>query len=281
MNGQDFAQTNHLINQELSAQVEYISHATKENSHYRMELALELLKKEKAASADSIAKILSTQENEEGYLSAYHDILKAHTIQTAIFTSNPRGQDLYLSAEDAPAASGKYVKVSLMDLWGKIASIPYELVDLTKTPEEKRVHQREISHAFHLFFDEHKFLEAAAVLESHPTLDAALFRSAALFRAGEYEQSLLLAQNTRANLRFMGAPTYILQSLDWVQFSDLWRLQRFEEAKNLAQRICEAHPINPRLKKLCDTVSAGSTPPSSLVNVSFEFFTGDLSGRAD
>lgn len=278
----NFVQTNHLLNQDIRTEEEFISTGTKQNSIYRMGVAYEKIEtlKGKDLSPQAFAKILSAQENPEGYLSAYHDILKAHTIQTVIFSSVKNEYSIFVSAEEAPAAGGKFAKFSLQDLWNKTSPMPFEIEDLAQTPPEKRKHQKEISHAFHLFFDEKKYLEAANVLENHNTLDAALFRSVAFYRAGNFQESLLIAQNAKNNPRFLGEPEYILQSVDWTILSNLWRLNRREEAKTQSQKICEYHPINPRLKELCDTVNAGKIPHPSLVDISFEFFTGDLSGRA-
>jgi hypothetical protein len=278
-----FAQTNHVMHQEVREH-EFISLGTKLNSVHRMKIALQSLERLKGSSLEvaAFAKILSYQEDPQGQLSAYHDILKAHTIQTVLLSS-AKGQpgNVYLSSDPAPTAAGRYQGFDWKSLWAQTeAPRNYEVVDFVKTPPAKRARQREISRAFHEYFDKHDFLGAAKLLEGHASLDAFLFRAIAQYQAKQFEESINIAQQALNNPRFLSEPSYIMQSVQWVRIAALLRLQRFGEARSISENLRDSNPPNLRLKEFVELIASGKEPPAwMLKNIAFEFFSGDMSGR--
>lgn len=274
-------QTNHLMNSDTQP-AEFISVGTKMNSVYRMKEAFAALDGGAARALDpaGMAALLSRQAEPTGELAAYHDVLKGHTVQTVIFHA-PEGKApvVYVSADAAPTASGAYVSFPLGDLWRGRDSLTFETADLTRTPPAKRERQREISRAFHTYLDLHAPLAAAKILEAHRTLDAALLRAVAHYQTGRAEEAVALADQALANPRFTGEPAYILQSVRWVKLAALLKLGRADEARRLAESLRDEGPANARLKELSEAVAAGRSPPGRLLALTFEFFSGDLSGR--
>jgi len=281
--GMAFAQTNHLMHEE-SRVFENADFGILDNSRFRMRRAFQMLEESSVRDPSLIARVLSEQADKQGKFSAYHDILKGETIQTAIFEREPgKKQMLYLSVDEAPTSSGRYAAIPLQQFWQKENSedLEIKIVDLALTPKEKRVNQREIARAFHAYFDRQEPLEAAAILESHPTLNAALFRSLAFYQAERFQEAIQLAQSALHEPRFLAEPMHIHQSLENIRLASFLRLGRLEEARNLAQKLLDQGPIKNPLKKLCDHVVRGEKPPRWMLNLTFHFFSGDLSGRKD
>lgn len=269
-------QTNHTMNASTQAE-EFISVGTKMNSLSRMEHAFESLEQIGSASPLKMAEILAYQEDPQGQLIAYRDVLKALTIQTVLFTGGPG--DLYVSKDLAPTASGAYVKFAFADLFKDNPSA--ETVDLLQTPELKRSHQREIAQAFHLYFDQHDLRGAAKLMESQQTLDARLFRAVVAYQLGDFSNAEAIADQAFRDPHYLGEPAYIRQSLQWVQLAARWKMNRREEARSLAGEIAQSAPVNRRLREICDSLGSGRDPAGYLLDLHFEFFTGDLSGRAN
>jgi hypothetical protein len=272
-----FVQTNHLLG---NREAEAISLGTKLNSLQRMKTAFELLlKNTDRLQTESIAEILSFQQNPLGYFSAYADILKAHTIQTVIFSPEIEslGQ-MHLSSSEAPTAGGKYFRFSLDDLFGANPT-SYQVVDLVKIPVEKRARQIEISQAFQAYFDQKNFDRAIAILRSHDTLASLLFQTSALFQLGRWEEAVALAERANRDSKFLGEPLYIRQSVRWLQLLSLYSLDRKVEARKLAEDLAEEQPINPRLNELVKRLKAGKGPKPRDFSLAFEFFSGDLGTR--
>jgi hypothetical protein len=272
-----FVQTNHLMNKE-TRQDEVISVGTKSNSVYRMEKSRELLDGNAgSAGAEKLARILAYQADPAGELAAYHDVMKAHTIQTVLFESAagiPR--KVFVSQDQAPTAGGTFVAFRFADLF-RPGELPYELWNPTRPSPEKRQRQREISRAFHAYFDQKDIPAALALLAKHRTLDAALFRSVALYQLGRFGEAALGVNEALANPRFRDEPLYIRQSLGWVKLASLLREGKNAEAKILAEQIATENPPNLRLKELVEAVMAGRKPPAKQLQLAFEFFSGDLS----
>lgn len=278
-----FSQTNHIMHQEVRED-EFISLGTKLNSIHRMKLAMDMLEKLRgpAVNAESFANILAYQEDKAGQLSAYHDILKAHTIQTVLLGArNGTPEKVYLSADAAPTAGGVFNAFDWNALWTPAkAPRAYEVVDLTRTPATKRERQREISQAFHAYFDQHDFESAAKFLEKHNSVDAYLFRAIAMYQAKRFEESIHITQQALNNPRWVAEPAYILQSVQWVRVAALLQLGRDGEAQVIAAKLVESDPPNLRLKEFAGLVAAGKSLPGwMLQNIAFEFFSGDMSGR--
>ncbi len=272
-----FVQTNHLLGNRES---EAITLGTKLNSLQRMKTAFELLLKNTAnLKVESIAEILSYQQNQLGFFSAYADILKAHTIQTVIFS--PKSDSLgtfYLSGEEAPTAGGKYFQFSLDRLFSSEPA-EYQLVDLSKIGAEKRSRQIEISQAFHAYFDQRNHEQAIAILRNHDTLAAKLFQTSALFQSGRWTEALAVAERANREAKYMGEPLYIRQSVRWLQLLSLYSLNRIAEARKIADELAEEQPLNPRLNELVKRINSGKRPKPKDFSVAFEFFSGDLGTR--
>jgi|GEM_PF-7118400 len=281
--GKPFAQSNHAQFEESRA-FENADPGLLENSRFRLKKSLELLESNPAPDAAALARVLSYQADPNGYLAAYHDVLKGLTLQTAIFEAAPgKKKMLYLSIGEAPASSGAYAAISFEDFWQsggqELSSI--ELAELSGTPPGKRLRQREIANAYHTYFDLHRPLDAAAILESHPTLDAALFRSLANYQSRRYPEALQLAEQALHNPRFTAEPLLIRQSVETVRLASFLRQERMTEARNLAQALLEQGPVKNQLRRLCNYVLQGRPPPSWMLELTFNFFSGDLNGRKD
>lgn len=207
---------------------------------------------------------------------AYHDILKAHTIQTVML--NPK--EAYLSTDLAPTAGGRMARFELASLWKEEAP-KLELVDFVHTPSAKREHQRQIADAFHLYFDQFALPEASSLLAGHDTLDSYYFTAVTLTQRGLWQEALLTADQALSNPRFLGEPAYIRQSLEWIKAAALLELGKKKEASVLADVILLEKPENVRLRDFAEQLSRGKTPPLFMRRFSFDFFSGDLHGRAN
>jgi hypothetical protein len=274
-------QTNHVMDAEAQAD-EFVSLGIKMNSIYRMKKAFELLEeKPQAGSGPSsalatIAAILAYQEDPAGRLTAYHDVLKAHTIQTVLLND----KDAYLSIDPAPTSGGRMARFRLASLWREEAP-KLDIVDFVHTPPEKREHQRQIADAFHLYFDRFSLPEASSLLAGHDTLDSNYFTAVTLTQRGLWQEALLTADQALTNPRFLGEPAYIRQSLEWIKAASLLELGRKKEAVVLADAILLEKPENVRLRDFAEQLSRGKTPPLYMRRFSFDFFSGDLHGRAN
>jgi hypothetical protein len=279
MEGKIFVQTNHLMHPE-NRELEFISLGTKMNSLFRMEKAFALAEEPGArANAKAVARILAYQDKASGEMTAYRDILKAHTVQTMLLESRAGEQHLYVSTGEAPTAAGPYHRFSLRELFREDRDPKFEAVDLLRTPASVRQRQKEISRSFRAYFDLHRPLEAAGILREHQTLNALLFRSSAHLEVGEPEMALSLTDQGLRDPHFLGEPAYIRQSLEWVKLAALVRMEREAEAKTLAKELLTAKPANPRLRKFAELVAEGRSAPRHLRRPRFEFFSGDLDGR--
>lgn len=279
MEGDAFVQTNHLMNKETK-DAEFVSTGIKMNSIYRMKRAFELMEAmPKSDPLAGIAGILSYQENPDGRLAAYHDILKAHTIQTVLLENTGNSPRAFLSLDPAPTSGGRMAGFDLAGLWG--GTTQFEIRDFVKTPPEKRLRQRQISDAFSLYFDQHKFSEAAALLEGHNTLDSAFFKAVTLTQQDQWGESLALLEKTLSDPRLLAEPAYVRQSLAWIKTAALWQLGKKNDAQLSAQALLAEDPANVRLREFCELVIAGKNPPQWMMKFSFDFFSGDLHGRAN
>lgn len=276
-------QTNHVMDSEIRKD-EFPSLGIKMNSIYRMKRAFELMNSAKPGTPPltTVAEILAYQENPEGRLSAYHDVLKAHTIQTIFLEASPAGeQRALLSVDPAPTSGGRMAAFKLKDLWAASPAPSFELTDLVRTPPEKRERQRQISDAFSLYFDQHNLSEASSLLTNHDTLDSAFFTAVTLTQRGLWQESLLTAEQALSNPRYLGEPAYIRQSLAWLKAAALLELGKMPEATAAAEAILLENPENVRLRDFAGMLSRGKIPPLYMRRFSFDFFSGDFHGRAN
>jgi hypothetical protein len=271
-------QTNHLMNEELKKNEELVDVGNLENSIYRMKVAESLLSGA-PAEVEKAASVLSYQANPDEGLTAYHDVMKAHTIQTVIFSAQDgRPEKVYVSHEEAPAAGGEFVAFDFQELLGGSPS-NYELAKLTHPTPLQRQRQVAISRAFHSYFDQGDITKALSLLADQNTLDAALFRAVAHYQLGYYGEALALADDSLLNPRFRGEPTYILQSMKGVKLASLWQLDRRADALTFAEQLAAERPENERLRELAEKVAQGERPSKRLLKIRFDFFSGDISGR--
>lgn len=276
-----FAQTNHGMHAESLAH-ENADLGIHANSVYRIKRAFEMMEESGARDPALIARILSYQEDKNGKFSGYRDVLKGETIQTAIFEARPGSPKmLYLSVGEAPASGGPYAAIPFEDFWKNDQQPAIEEVDLAKTGIARRVSQREIALAFHTYFDKRRPLEAASILADHPTLATGLFTALAHYQAGRWQEAVHLAEKALRDPRFISEPAYIHQSLETVKLASFLRLGKKEEARNLAEKLLEKGPAKNPLKRLCTLVLQGKKPPAWMLNLTFNFFSGDLGGRND
>lgn len=277
----NFVQTNHAMHEESRAW-ENGDTGTIGNSVHRMKVAFELLEKDKKPTAETVARALAFQENPDGFFSSYHDILKSETIQTVLFEAMPgMPRKIFLSVDEAPSSGGKFASFALEDFFREGPLPSPVAADLVKTPAEKRVRQREIARAYSAYFDLRRPLDAAAILESHPTLNAALFRSLASYRSGDYQQALTLAEQAGQNPRFVSEPAYIHESLGVLRLASYLRLGRHDDARRVAEQLEAKGPVKSQTKRLVAHVLRNQAPPRWMLNLGFNFFSGDLGGRKD
>lgn len=278
--GKAFAQTNHVLHEEARAR-ENASYGILTNSKFRYDYLLRELPG--ATGASSLAKLLAYQEDPLGQLSAFHDVLKSETIQTAIFEAHPAQETtLSLSIDPAPASAGRYALFSVPKLLAGNAP-SFELRDYVQTPPDKRQRQSTIAEAYRRYFDERQFAESAALLASQRTIDAALFRCVAMAAAERFADSLRLADEALRDPRFTAEPAYIRDSLTQVKLVSLFRLHRDEEARALAQTVVEGKERAPKggLLEIARRIVNRESVPAWRLDLQFDFFSGDLSGRKD
>ena len=283
MEGDAFAQTNHSMHEQTRAE-EFISLGTKMNSQYRMQTVLESVKSG-PKNASQVAKILSQQADPQGNLSAYHDILKGHTIQTAIFEKDASGEmHLYVSYEQAPSSGGKYLHFRFKDLFAEPKTrlkkeTPYRVVDLAQTPPAKRQKQIEISQAFRQYFDDFTWEKSAQTLAQHQSLNAALFQATVAYQLAQYHSAQQIADAALGSPKYLGEPSYILQSLEAIKILAFKQKGEEAEAKRQAANFLAKNPQNKRLRLLMEKIAQGEKIASWENKLSFEFFSGDLAGR--
>jgi tetratricopeptide (TPR) repeat protein len=279
MESEGFVQTNHSMHPEFKSS-EAITLGTKLNSLFRMKTAFEiLLKNSEKIEASTIAKILSYQENPEGFFSAHHDILKAHTIQSLIFAPSLENLgSLFISNDEAPASGGKFLHFSLDQLLQSDSNLSFELKEFERNPQ-KRSRQKQISQAFHSYFDKKDLPDAISKLKNHPTISSVLFQTSAYYQMEQWQEAVALAEQTLRESKFLVEPTYILQSLKWIRLLALWKLGKKQEAKDLAEELDTEIPLNPRLKSLVKRLKSGKPPNTEDFSIAFEFFSGDLGLR--
>ena len=282
MDSASLVQTNHVMSESIKND-EFISLGTKMNSIYRMKKAYASLETTKLASMATVANILGHQANPDGEMQPYHDVMKAHTIQTVIFDSH-RGVpgNIYVSIDSAPTSGGRYAQFSYPELFRGLDQLKYKIADPLRTTPAKRVRQREISRAFQAYFDEKNLTKAIMLLENHHTLGAQLFRAVVFYQQEKFQEAINAADAALQNPRDLAEPTYIRQSLGWVKLAALVSLSgpKKEEAKNLAARLLAEGPESRRLGELAQAVATGKKPHASLLRLTYEFFSGDIGGRA-
>jgi hypothetical protein len=280
MQTEGFVQTNHIMHPEFRSS-EAMNFGTKLNSLFRMKTAFEiLLKNSERINENSIAEILGYQENSEGFFSAHHDILKAHTIQTLIFSPKEETLgNLFMSNDEAPTSGGKFLQLSLDQLFQENQTPTFEIREFFRGSKQKRIRQKQISQAFHSYFDRKNLAEAVSILKSHPTIASILFQTSAYYQMGQWQEAVALAEQSLRESKFMAEPNYIRQSLKWIQLLSLWKLEKKQEARDLAETLDTEIPLNPSLKSLVKKVKAGKPPNTKDFSIAFEFFSGDLGAR--
>ncbi len=285
MKGNEFAQTNH-IQSETHKPFERISIGTKFNSEYRFRYALAELAKLKAGDEphgiEKLAAILAHQANPSGELIAYHDVLKAHTIQTILFQQKQGNIRVLVSMGDAPTAAGEFAAFQASDLWDLGDRLRFHRETPAGVKPNVREKQKAISRAFAKYFDRHDFDGAMAELANQESLDAKLFTAAALYQEKNYDRAAALAKRTLANPRFLREPKHVRDSLRRVEILALWQADRREEAIAAAEEVTkETGAIRPSLQNLAKALTRGGKPSFAQKHLNFEFFSGDLGGFTD
>lgn len=281
--GRVFVQTNHAMHPSSRA-LENASHAVRMNSEARLERAANLAGEEAAAPAERVARALAYTHDPMGRLDPARDILKPLTIQSVIFHSDPgRSPVLHVSLDPAPAAAGRYLAFDLNMLFAPRdgSPPPFELVDLVRTPPEARDRQLAWARAFALYFDENRPHEASALLEGQHTLSSMLFQAVALYQAGRFAESERLAASAARDPRLAGDPPHLLQGFEHVRLASLVQLGRKEEARASAERLTSEGMAKGEARRLAQLVLSGRSPPSWMLRLRFDFFSGGLLGRND
>lgn len=284
MLGEAFAQTNHIQTTSIRPW-EYITVGTKKNSEFRYQLAMKMAQAKNGLSpAGKVAGILSYQKDKNGELSSYQDVLKAHTIQTAIFQRSGEEISLYLSYEPAPTSSGRYLRFNLKDFWEKRGALPYSVAELVPTTTKQRKNQMDFAKSFAAYFDEQDMVKALDLVKNQASVGALLLKSVLSYRiddGGSKKHFEYAIQHAELGLKKADStdPAYILQSLQWVKLLSLLQLEKQEQAEQLAKNLLAQKPENPRLQEIAAKVAKGKSLSSSDMRLGFEFFSGDLSGH--
>jgi hypothetical protein len=279
-----FVQTNHIQSEE-HLPFEQISIGTKYNSKFRFNFAMDKLAqlKEEKNGIEKIAAILAHQNNPSGDLTGYHDVLKAHTIQTILFQQKNGIIEIGVAIGDAPTASGEFAFFRATDLWDFTGEQLKFRIESPAKPEYKvREKQKAISRAFAKYFDEHDNQAAIAEVANQESLDAKLFVAAALYGASDYERAAKTATEALANPRFLQEPKHIRDSLKRVELLSLWRLGHMEQAIAGAQDVlASTAAARPSLQNLAKALVKSGKPSFKQKHLNFEFFSGDLGGIVD
>jgi hypothetical protein len=277
--GEPFAQSNHNLHEESRAN-ENSTYGLLMNSQFRFAHVLNALRAP-IQDVGTIAKALAYQENPLGELSAYHDVLKAETIQTVLVEARP-GSDIAVavSTDPAPASSGRFARFDLGALF-KEAPPSFTSLDYAQTPPEVRHRQLTFTAAYSRYFDERQFAEGASLLFSQRTLDAALFRCVAMAEAGRYDDAVRLADEALRDPRFVSEPAYIRDSVTQVKLVSLIRNRRDEDARTLAGNVVERGTKQPALLEIARRLLNRESIPGWRLALHFDFFSGDLGGRKD
>ncbi|MCO5142888.1 MAG: C45 family autoproteolytic acyltransferase/hydrolase [Oligoflexia bacterium] len=268
------AQSNHLLASNTNM-YEYISEGTLYNSIKRKEFLDKQLEKTNLFLTD-IQKILSYSENTKGELSAYSDLLKGHTIQSAIFEQK---EDSFLSVsiDDAPTSSGDFLRFSLKHLFLE----NWENAEKIFSPAtiEVRENHKEIAQAFYQYFDAHDDSAALKHLSKQTSSDARLFRSVIYLKQKKYADAgteLALRESELLNL-----PLHIRQSFLYLKILHALNTNQSEKATVLAGELLQLHPKRSSYRKLAEKIQSGLPFSKNTDSLKFEFFSGDLSERPD
>lgn len=284
MDGDRFAQTNHL---DGKTNVELIRPATLWNSRFRMEKAMALLKGDVSPSgwtSDSIYHLLAFRSDLGGELSGYRDIIKPHTIQTAVFERKSDGEwQLNLSRDPAPTASGSFVRwniASLLQPEEATRNLSFESHQGTTTSPEIRKNQEANSTAFRQSFDERNDDAALATIAKQSSVGAKLFRAIVDLKEKRYSEAYSGAE---AALKEIEADTdlfLVKEGLTRVMINASVGLEQYSHAKELARQALGAGTTSSELLDTARILESSKSLPLRLRVLHYDFFSGNLRTKA-
>lgn len=288
MEGAAFAQTNHLLAAPAAEaeEIENIPFTTLRNSRLRHAIALEALKKATPERRiETALEILAYQPDRLSADPSHRDILKADTIQTALFERTPAGEPrVYLGMDPAPTPSGRFVRLSLDRIWASSAAEPLvaiaEVVDPLATPRETRERQLRLADAYVATWDQDDPERAIELLRELPGPGAALIRAILYYeleRYGEARDEAEATLQTELAKPESARDTVVIQSLRAVSLLSRYRLHPEDTILSvLARELGKSDPVNPSLEKITKRLRRGQPLTHGELKISYDWFSGDL-----
>lgn len=268
MDGNSFAQTNHLLATDTSLQIANTGFI--KNSIFRFNKALEIVNKKQNSNSSDIAQILSYQSDANGELSASEDILKGETIQTLIFESFENERKINITIDSAPASSGRFATFDIMNLFSAPEKIQFEINDLSNTPKEKRKNQLKLSLAAQ-FQDKGQLKEALDQFTGQKSLDSQIYRAVGFYNIEKYDEVKKITTELKKNIL---KQTLSGQSVLWVEMLTLNKLKKIKEAKLVAEEILKLDIQDNNLKKTAEKIKNGKSLDDNDEKLKYSLFSG-------
>ncbi len=141
------SQSNHLMATPDAREIETSKAARTLNSKIRIEKSNAIMQTIKNSNGDahsksqSLMSILAYQESRDGEYSAFRDIQRADTIQSALVEGDLSGaQKLWIGVDSAPTATGTFLGLKVSEIFSKdFSELPqFEMQSSISTPEKRR-----------------------------------------------------------------------------------------------------------------------------------------------
>ena len=273
-----FGQTNHIMGPEQ--QKDFASQGWIDNSHFRENMTRSLISQDKSVTAESAAKVLSFQSNQQGQLTANRDILKAITIQSVIFENKNSIKKIFVSFESAPTSSGKFAEFQWQQLFaaspkGTNSKLEFIVQNLSHTPPEVRDNQKKLAHVAWLS-EEKKYFELTEFLKDHPTASAKLMRATAFLNLEKYSEAQALIEENRHRTDL--TPTEV-KSGHWLELFIKVRTHQDIEAKQMAKNLESLYSDDHEFHVILHKIALGEDLGMFEKSVNFSIFSGGVSSH--
>jgi len=268
MDGNSFAQTNHLLATDTSLQIGNTGFV--KNSIFRFNKALEMVNKKANTNSRDVAQILSYQSDANGELSASEDILKGETIQAIIFESFENERKINISIDSAPASSGRYAVFNMVSLFSAPEKIDFEINDLSNTPKEKRKNQLKLSLAAQ-YQDKGLLKEAIDQFVGQKSLDSQIYRAVGFYNIEKYDEVKKIVSELKKSISNNNLSG---QSVLWIEMLTLNKLKKTKEAKLAAEEILKLDIHDSNLKKIAEKIKNGKSLDDTDENLKYSLFSG-------
>ena len=278
LNEDTLVQTNHLLG-DVSKKHEYNRPARLFNSKHRKATA-ERLVRSASPSLNEIRKILSYQEDSDGQLRSYKDIIKPHTIQTALFLSQKDGKDkrLWVSDGKAPTPNGEMVEFALDDLWELATEFQLEYQSHDPLPSLKiqRAIQIQNSMALRAYMDERNFEKTIELVKDQSSIVSQLLITTCYYQLGRFGDAYQLAISTLNRPEIRDSSETVRDNLRRIQLLSLVAEEKTTKAQSLAQKFTQVPNLGKELREIARKISLNQGLHWKEKKISFNFFTGVL-----